>query len=91
MNKRLISVVIKVIILSVFLAATSIAFSTLYPIITNELAMGQLTNDAFGYITWDTWVQFVKIFKLIKVAIAGIISVSIAVDIVTYFKTRKEN
>ena len=91
MNKRLISVVIKVIILSVFLTVTSIAFSTLYPIITNELAMGQLTNDAFGYITWDTWAQFLKIFNIIKIAISGIISVSIAVDIVKYFKTRKEN
>ena len=91
MNKRLISIVIKVIILSVFLTATSIAFSTLYPIITNELAMGQLTNDAFGYITWDTWVQFLKIFNIIKFSIIGILSGSIAVDIVTYFKTRKEN
>lgn len=91
MNKLLISVVIKVIILSVFLTVTSIAFSTLYPIITNELVMGQLTNDAFGYITWDTWAQFVKIFNITKITISGIISVSIAVDIITYFKTRKEN
>ena len=91
MNKRLISVVIKVIILSVFLTLTSSVFTILYPIVTNELAMRQLTNDAFGYITWDAWAQFVKIFKLIKIAISGIISVSIAVDIVKYFKTRKEN
>lgn len=91
MNKRLISVVIKVIILSIFLILTSSVSTILYPIITNELAMGQLTNDVFGYITWDTWVQFLKIFNIIKFSIVGILSGSIAVDIVKYFKTRKEN
>lgn len=91
MNKRLISVVIKVIILSVFLTLTSLVSTVLYPIIGNELAMGQLTNDVFGYITWDTWAQFLKIFNIIKFSIVGILSGSIAVDIVKYFKTRKEN
>ena len=91
MNSLLKSIIIKVITLSLFLVITSMVLVTLYPIIGNELAMGQLTNDVFGYITWDTWVQFLKIFNIFKFSIVGILSGSIAVDIVKYFKTRKEN
>ena len=65
--------------------------ATFYPIIGNELAMEQLENGAFGYVAFQTWLQFLKIFNIIKFAIVGILSGSIAVDIVKYFKTRKEN
>ena len=64
---------------------------TFYPIIGNELAMEQLENNTYGYAAFETWLQFLKIFNIIKFAIVGILSGSIAVDIVKYFETRKEN
>ena len=91
MNSLLKSIIIKVIILSLFLVVTSTVLVTFYPIIGNELAMGQLENDAFGYVAFETWSQFLEIFNIIKFVIVGILSGSIAVDIVKYFKTRKEN
>ena len=91
MNSLLKSIVIKIILLSLFLVITSIVLVTLYPIIGNEVAMEQLENGAFGYVAFQTWLQFLKIFNIIKFAIVGILSGSIAVDIVKYFKTRKEN
>ena len=91
MNSLLKSIIIKVITLSLFLVITSMVLGTLYPIIGNELAMEQLENSAYGYVAFETWSQFLKIFNIIKFAIVGILSGSIAVDIVKYFKTRKEN
>ena len=90
MNSLLKSIIIKVIILSLFLVVTSTVFVTSYPIIGNELAMGQLENDAFGYVAFETWSQFLEIFNIINFIIVGILSGSIAVDIVKYFKTGKE-
>ena len=91
MNSLLKSIIIKVITLSLFLVITSMVLGTLYPIIGNELAMEQFENGAYGYVAFETWLQFLKIFNIIKFAIVGILSGSIAVDIVKYFKTRKEN
>ena len=91
MNSLLKSIIIKVITLSLFLVITSIVLVTLYPIIGNEVAMEQLENGASGYVAFQTWFEFLKIFNIIKFSIVGILSGSIAVDIVKYFKTRKEN
>ena len=91
MNSLLKSIIIKVITLSLFLVIPSMVLGTLYPIIGNEVAMEQLENGASGYVAFETWLQFLKIFNIIKFAIVGILSGSIAVDIVKYFKTRKEN
>ena len=91
MNSLLKSIVIKIILLSLFLVVTSMVLGTLYPIIGNEVAMEQFENGASGYVAFQTWLQFLKIFNIIKFSIIGILSGSIAVDIVKYFKTRKEN
>ena len=91
MNSLLKSIVIKIILLSLFLVVTSMILATFYPIIGNELAMEQLENGAYGYVAFETWLQFLKIFNIIKFSIIGILSGLIAVDIVKYFNTRKEN
>ena len=90
MNSLLKSIVIKIILLSLFLVVTSMILATFYPIIGNELAMEQLENNTYGYVAFETWLQFLKIFNIIKFSIIGILSGSIAVDIVKYFKTGKE-
>lgn len=54
-TKYITRITIKVIAMIVFLSVLSIIWSSIAPVVTNEMAMGQMENDHTGFITWEIY------------------------------------
>ena len=54
-TKYITRITIKVIVMIVFLSILGIIWSSIAPVVTNEMAMGQMENDHTGFITWEIY------------------------------------
>lgn len=54
-TKYITRITIKVIVMIVFLSVLGIIWSSIAPVVTNEMAMGQMENDHTGFIAWEIY------------------------------------
>lgn len=81
----------KAFIAIVICAILSALLTGLAPVLMNEVAMGQLENDNFGFVAMETASHVQNMVASGEVLVVLICGASIAVDFVKYFNDRKEN
>jgi hypothetical protein len=54
-TKYITRITIKVIAMIVFLSVLGIIWTSIAPVVTNEMAMGQMENDHTGFIAWEIY------------------------------------
>ena len=91
MKKLVVKSAVKIFIAVAICAIISIALANFAPHISNDMAMGQLTNDDFAWSAMQTWNNFVSAARYAQVGIGVICAGMIGVDVVKYVKNRKEN
>lgn len=64
-TKYITRITIKVIVMIVFLSVLGIIWSSIAPVVTNEIAMGQMENDHTGFITWEIYQKIDNFVPLI--------------------------
>ncbi len=82
---------IKVFIAVVICIILSALLTVSAPIWMNEIAMGQLENDNFGFVAMDAVSRLQNIVAGADTLVVLVCGVSITVDFVKYFNNRKEN
>ena len=80
----------KILIMTFVLIILTYVFSMLYPAMNNDMAMTQFENDNFAFAAFQTWQNVPRIVTMIKGTAVCITSISIIIDVIKYFKTRKE-
>jgi TRAP-type mannitol/chloroaromatic compound transport system permease small subunit len=68
--KYITRITIKVIAMIVFLSVLSIIWTSIAPVVTNEMAMGQMENDHTGFIAWEIYQKIDNFVPLIMVLLA---------------------
>ena len=91
MKNLVVKSAIKICIAVAICAIISIALTNFAPHISNDMAMGQLTNDDFAWSAMQTWNNFVSAAHYAQAGIGVICTGMIGIDIVKYVKNRKEN
>ena len=91
MKNLIVKSVVKIFIAVAICAIISIALTNFAPHLSNDVAMGQLTNDDFAWSAMQTWNNFVSAARYAQVGIGVICAGMIGVDTVKYVKNRKEN
>ena len=69
-TKYITRITIKVITMIVFLSVLGIIWSSIAPVVTNEMAMGQMENDHAGFITWEIYQKIDNFVPLIMTLLA---------------------
>lgn len=90
--KPLIRKAVTKIFIAILLCALLTAISTAaMPIMTNDMAMGQLENDDVSFMLWDNWTRVQGIIDIAGAAIGIICVGSVGKDVFNFFNKRKEN
>lgn len=79
-----------VIVFIIYLIGSSL-INAFAPIISNNLAIGQLENSDTNWVLMQAWNSFQSIINILGSAICFCCGYSIGVDIYNYFKTKGEN
>lgn len=69
-TKYITRITIKVIVMIVFLLVLGIIWSSIAPVVTNEMAMGQMENDHTGFIAWEIYQKIDNFVPLIMTLLA---------------------
>ena len=69
-TKYITRITIKVITMIVFLSILGIIWSSIAPVVTNEMAMGQMENDHTGFITWEIYQKIDNLVPFIMALLA---------------------
>ena len=80
----------KILIMTFVLIILTHVFSILYPAMNNDMAMTQFENDDFTFAALQTWQNVPRIVSMITGTATCITGISIIIDVIKYFKTRKE-
>ena len=80
----------KILIMTFVLIILTYVFSMLYPAMNNDMAMTQFENDDLAFAAFQTWQNVPRIVNIIEGTAVCITSISIIIDVIKYFKTRKE-
>lgn len=91
MKPLIMKAVKKTFIAIVICAILSALLTGLAPVLMNEVAMGQLENDNFGFVAMETASHVQNMVASAGTLVVLICGASIAVDFVKYFNDRKEN
>ena len=84
--KKVIVYIIIAIILTVALSWVEVA---LMPVLTNDMALGQLDNDDAAFIAWESWTRLQVAFDYIRIGIWAACGFSVGTQIYKHYK--KEN
>ena len=90
-RKLIVKCLTKLIIILVICGALGIVTDSIYPLLLNNVAMGQLENDNLYFVIvneCDAIVRFIAVFQSI---IAGIGLYYISKDVYNYFNRKREN
>ena len=82
---------VKIFIAIILCAIISVAISNFAPHMSNDMALGQLENDDYAWSAMQTWNNFVEATNYIQLGIWLACAGSVGVDVIKYFKSRKEN
>lgn len=86
-KKFIIKTIIKVLIYAI---VSTIAFNLLSsPIITNELALGQMQNSNSLYLLWDTYNKVKPFISIVYGFITGVFVVTTIYDAYKFIKNKK--
>lgn len=90
MKSLLVKVIVKVIILAIILTMAGTLLNT--PILTNEVAMGQMESDNVSYMIWEQYAALRPVVSSISAVAGGLCFLWVGADIVKYTKEKiKEN
>ena len=70
------SLVIKIIIFVIISTALFVILDACIPVMTNDIALGQLENDDMSYITWELYNKLRTIIEIIYYAVTAVCVVS---------------
>ena len=84
------STILTILIAALLCVIINIFISAFAPVITNDIAVGQLENDNYGFIAMESWNRVVKGMELLEIFTIGVASGSIVFKFYKFFKTRKE-
>ena len=90
-RKLIVKCLTKLIIVLVICGTLGIIADSIYPILLNNVAMGQLENDNFYFVIVNEWDAIVRIIAVFQSIIAGIGLYYISNDIYNYFNRKREN
>lgn len=83
---------IKIIVLIMFIAIALAIFDAIQPVMTNEIAMGQMQTDNAPYVTWELYNNLIPIVGLVFTIVVGGIIFNIGSGIYKFIKMKnKEN
>lgn len=69
-TKYITRITVKIIVMIVFLSILGIIWSSIAPVVTNEMAMGQMENDHTGFITWEIYQKIDNLVPFIMALLA---------------------
>ena len=90
-RKLIVKCLTKLIIILVICSTLGIVADSIYPILLNNVAMGQLENDNLYFVIINEWDAIVRIVAVLQSIIAGIGLYYISTDIYNYFNRKREN
>lgn len=90
-KKLIVKCLTKLIIIFVICSTLGIVADSIYPILLNNAAMGQLENDNIYFVIVNEWDTFVRIITIFQSIIAGIGIYYISSDVYNYFNRKREN
>ena len=90
-RKLIVKCLTKLIIILVICGALGIVADSIYPILLNNVAMGQLENDNLYFVIINEWDAIVRIVAVLQSIIAGIGLYYISTDVYNYFNRKREN
>ena len=70
------SLVIKIIIFIVISTALFVILNACAPVITNDIALGQLENDDVSYIAWELYSRLRTIIEIVYYAVTALCIIS---------------
>lgn len=90
-KKLIVKCLTKLIIVLVICGTLGIVADSIYPILLNNVAMGQLENDNLYFVIVNEWDAIVRIIAIFQSIIAGIGLYYISKDVCNYFNRKREN
>lgn len=90
-KKLIVKCLIKLIIVLVICGTLGIVADSIYPILLNHVAMGQLENDNLYFVIVNEWDAIVRIIAIFQSIIAGIGLYYISYDVCDYLNRKREN
>ena len=90
-RKLIVKCLTKLIIILVICGALGIVVDSIYPILLNNVAMGQLENDNLYFVIVNEWDAIVRIIAIFQSIVAGIGLYCISKDVYNYFNRKREN
>ena len=90
-RKLIVKCLTKLIIILVICGALGIVTDSIYPLLLNNVAMGQLENDNLYFVIVNEWDAIVRIIAVFQSIIAGIGLYYISKDVYNYFNRKREN
>ena len=90
-RKLIVKCLTKLIIILVICGVLGIVADSIYPILLNNVAMGQLENDNLYFVIINEWDAIVRIVAVLQSIIAGIGLYYISTDVYNYFNRKREN
>lgn len=91
MKSLITKISIKIIFIVLFCLGVSICTSALAPVITNNIALGQLQNDDMAFAVMEVWNQIQNYIAIGEITIITIVILTILYDVCKYLIGRKEN
>ena len=70
------SLIIKIIIFVIVSTALFVILDACIPVMTNDIALGQLENDDMSYITWELYNKLRTIIEIIYYAVTAVCVIS---------------
>lgn len=90
-RKLIVKCLTKLIFILVICGVLGIVADSVYPILLNHVAMGQLENDNLYFVIVNEWDAIVRIIAIFQSIIAGIGLYYISKDVCNYFNRKREN
>jgi hypothetical protein len=90
-RKLIVKCLTKLIIILVICGTLGIVADSIYPILLNNVAMGQLENNNLYFIIINEWDAIVRIIAVFQSIIACIGLYYISSDVYNYFNRKREN
>lgn len=91
MNPIFKKVIVYIIIAVILTVALSWVEAALMPVLTNDMALGQLENDDAAFIAWESWNRLQVAFTYIKIGIWAVCGFTVGKNVYKYYKENNVN
>ena len=89
-KKFIIKNAIKIVAFTIFSIIIFSVMSAIAPVITNDIALGQMSNDDVSYIAWEAYNKTKQIVDIVYDCIVVVLIGSIGVDTYKLIKTKEK-